>query len=91
VLVDCPPKQVRLATQGDEHLIEVPRATRLAARRFHLMGKARAELLAPAANRLVADRHAALEQQLSMSRRLSWNRKYHRTAWLMIVAANRWP
>jgi len=28
------------------------------------MGKARAELLAPAANRLVADRHAALEEQL---------------------------
>ncbi len=64
VLVDCTPQQVRFATQGDEHLIEVPRATRLAARRFHPMGKARAELLAPAANRLVADRHAALEQQL---------------------------
>lgn len=27
----------------------------------------------------------------SMSRRLSWNRKYHRTAWLMIEAGNRWP
>jgi hypothetical protein len=33
-------------------------------RRFYPMGKARAELLAPAANRLVADRHPALEQQL---------------------------
>ncbi|KVN33752.1 hypothetical protein WJ63_04255 [Burkholderia pyrrocinia] len=30
VLVDCAPRQVRFATQSDEHLIEVPRATRLA-------------------------------------------------------------
>ncbi len=64
VLVDCAPQQVRLATQGEEHLVEMPCATRLAARRFHPMGKTRAELLAPAANRLVADRHTALEQQL---------------------------
>ena len=64
VLVNCTPQQIRFATQGDEHLVEVPRATRLAARRFHPMGKARAELLAPAAIRLVADRHSALEQQL---------------------------
>jgi hypothetical protein len=35
-----------------------------AVRRFHPMGNARAELLAPAANRLVADRHAAPEQPL---------------------------
>ncbi|ANB72153.1 hypothetical protein AYM40_07075 [Paraburkholderia phytofirmans OLGA172] len=39
VRVDCTPKQLRFATQGDEHLVEVPRATRLAARRFHPMGK----------------------------------------------------
>ncbi|KVV21053.1 hypothetical protein WK79_18630 [Burkholderia ubonensis] len=63
MLVDCTPQQVRLATQGDEHLVEVPRATWLAARRFHPMGKACAELVAPAANRLVANHHAALEQQ----------------------------
>lgn len=63
VLVDCTPQQIRFASQGDEHLVEVPRATRFAARHFHPMDKACTELLAPAANRLVADRHAALEQQ----------------------------
>jgi hypothetical protein len=64
VLVDRAPQQLRFATQCDEHFVEVPRATRLATRRFHPLGKARAELLAPAADRLVADHHSALEQQL---------------------------
>jgi hypothetical protein len=64
VLVNGAPQQVWFTTQGDEHLVEVPRATRLAACRFHTMGKARAKLLAPSANGLVADRYSALEQQL---------------------------
>jgi hypothetical protein len=44
---------VRFASQRDEHLVEVPRATRLASRRFHPVSKAFTELVAPASDRLV--------------------------------------
>ena len=55
---------VRLASQRDEHLVEVPRATRLASRRFHPASKALTELAAPAADRLVRHYHATLKEQL---------------------------
>ena len=50
VLIDCSPQQISLATQRDEHLVEVPRATRLTSRRVHAMREARAELVAPASD-----------------------------------------
>src|SRR5260370_13765809 len=40
MLVDRTPQQVWFAAQCDEHLVEVPRVTRLASRRFHPMRKA---------------------------------------------------
>lgn len=47
MLVDRTPQQVRFATQRDEHLVEVPRATRLASHRFHSMSEALTELVTP--------------------------------------------
>jgi hypothetical protein len=64
VLVDRSPQQVRLASKRNEHLVEVPRATRPAARGFHPMSEALAKLVAPASDRLVSQDHPALEEQL---------------------------
>src|SRR5882762_2660535 len=61
MLVDRTPQQVRFASQRDEHLVEVPRATRLASRRFHPVSKALTELVAPALDRLVRHYHATLK------------------------------
>jgi hypothetical protein len=63
VLIDGAPQHVRLAAQRQEHFVQVPRTAWLAASRLDLR-EARAKLVAPAADRLVADDHAALEQQL---------------------------
>src|SRR5882757_5822569 len=63
MLVDRTPQQVRFATQSDEHLVEVPRATRLASRRFDPVSEALTKLVAPASDRLVCHGHTALEQQ----------------------------
>jgi hypothetical protein len=60
--VDRTPQQVRFAAQGDEHLVEVPRATRLAARGLHPESKAIAELVAPASDRPVCNDHPTLEE-----------------------------
>jgi hypothetical protein len=57
------PQHVRFATQGDEHLVEVPCATRLASRCFHPASKALAKLVALASDRLVCHGHTALEEQ----------------------------
>ncbi|AKM33484.1 hypothetical protein AB870_25225 (plasmid) [Pandoraea faecigallinarum] len=62
--VDGAPQQVGFTAQAYKHLVEVPRATGLAACRFDPMSKARAKLVAPAADRLVADYHPTLKQQL---------------------------
>ncbi|KFL49735.1 hypothetical protein JM78_31010 [Burkholderia pyrrocinia] len=64
LLIDCTPLPVRFTTKGDEPLIEVPRAPRLASRRFHSMSKVRTKFPAPAAICLLADGYVALEQQL---------------------------
>src|SRR5690606_3674979 len=63
MLVDGTPQQVRLTAQRHEHLVQMPGRARLAARGFGAMRKARAELVAPASDRLVADDNTALEQQ----------------------------
>lgn len=63
MIVDRTPQQVRFATKRDEHLVEVPRATRLASHRFHPMSKALTNLVTPASDRLVCYDHAALEKQ----------------------------
>src|ERR1700710_500058 len=62
VLVDRTPQQVRFASQRDEHLVEVPRATGLAPRSFHPMSKALTELIAPAPDRLVCQDHPPPEE-----------------------------
>src|SRR6202790_2325944 len=64
MLVDRTPQQVRFATQRDEHLVEVPCATRLASRRFDPVSEALAKLIAPASDCLVCHGHTALEEQL---------------------------
>ena len=64
MLVDRTPQQVRFATQRDEHLVDVPRATRLASRRLYPVSKAFTKLVAPASDRLVRHGHIALEEQL---------------------------
>ena len=63
MLVDRTPQQVRFATQRDEHLVEVPCATRLASRRFDPVSEALAKLIAPASDCLVCHGHTALEEQ----------------------------
>jgi hypothetical protein len=63
MLVDRTPQQVWFTAQCDEHLVEVPRVTRLASRRFHPMGKALAKLVAPASDRLICHGHTTLEEQ----------------------------
>src|SRR5471032_334298 len=63
MLVHRTPQQVRFATQGDEHLIEVPGATRLASRCFHPVSKALAKLVAPTSDRLICHGYTALEEQ----------------------------
>src|SRR5260370_41273653 len=63
MLVHRTPQQLRFATQGDEHLIEVPSATRLASRCFHPVSKALAKLVAPASDRLICHGYTALEEQ----------------------------
>ena len=57
-------QSVRFATQGDEHLVEVPCATGLASRCFRPVSKALAELVTPASDRLVGHDHPTLEEQL---------------------------
>src|SRR4051794_31983429 len=63
MLVDRTPQQVRFATQRDEHLVEVPCATRLASRRFAPLSEALAKVIAPALDCLVCHGHTALEEQ----------------------------
>ena len=53
VLVDRGLQQVRLAVQCDAHLVKMPRATPLAARRFKPVGKVLAEFFALVSDRLV--------------------------------------
>jgi hypothetical protein len=64
MLVHRAPQQVRFATQGDEHFVEVPGATRLASRGFHPVSTALAELVALTSDRLICHGHTALEKQL---------------------------
>jgi hypothetical protein len=63
MLVDRTPQQVRFASQRDKHLVEVPRATRLASRRFYPVSKALTKLVAPSSDRLVCHDDATLEEQ----------------------------
>lgn len=61
VLVDRPLQQIRLATQGDKHFVEMPCGAGLTASGLDAMGEALAEFVAPAPDRLIADNDAALE------------------------------
>src|SRR5471032_3306895 len=63
MLVHRTPQQVRFASQRDEHLVEMPRTTRLATHRFHTVSKVLTEFVAPASGCLVCHDHAALEEQ----------------------------
>lgn len=64
MLIDRTLENKGLAAQRHEHLVQMPYATRLAPGGLDAMGEPRTELVAPAADRLMADDHAALEQQL---------------------------
>ena len=64
VLVHCPPEQIRLTAQRNDDFVKMPRAARFAASSFDAMCEARAEFIAPAADRLVTDDDTALEQKL---------------------------
>src|SRR4030095_14300585 len=64
MLIDGAPQQVGFAAQRHEHLVQMPGRSRLAACALGAMRETRAELVAPAPDRLVADNHAALEQKL---------------------------
>ncbi len=64
MFVDRAPPQVRLAAQRHAHLVQVPSAARLAPGSLDATGEARAEFVAPATDRLVADYDASFEQQL---------------------------
>ncbi|MEX3901253.1 hypothetical protein [Paraburkholderia youngii] len=59
----CPPEQIRLTAQRNEDFVKMPCAARFAASSFDAMCEARAEFVAPAADRLVTDNDTALEQQ----------------------------
>jgi hypothetical protein len=63
MLVDRTPQQVGFAAQRNEHLVKVPRAARIASRRFYAVSKALAKFVAPASDRLVCHGHTALEEQ----------------------------
>jgi hypothetical protein len=63
MLLDRTPQQIRLAAQFHEHLVKVPGAARLPPHRLRAPGESRAELVAPAADRLVRDHDATLKQQ----------------------------
>ena len=63
MLIDGAPQQVGFSAQRHEHLVQMPGRSRLAACTLGAMRKARAELVAPAPDRLVADDHTALEQK----------------------------
>lgn len=52
------------AAQCDVHLVKMPSTTRLAARRFHPVSEAAAELIAPAMDQLIRHDYAALKKQL---------------------------
>jgi hypothetical protein len=64
MLVYRTPQQVRFASQRDEHLVKVPRASRLAPRHFGALGESSAKLVAPATDRFVRDHDTTLAQQL---------------------------
>jgi hypothetical protein len=53
VLIDCTPKQIRLAAQRRKHFVEVPGRTRLSTRSPDTMREARAEFIAPTPDRLI--------------------------------------
>ncbi|SAK77911.1 hypothetical protein AWB75_04592 [Caballeronia catudaia] len=63
MLVHRTPQQVRFATQGDEHFVEVPGATWLASRGFHPVSEALAKLVTPTSDRLCHE-HTTLEKRL---------------------------
>jgi hypothetical protein len=63
MLIHCAPEQVRFATKRNEHLVEVPYATRLASRRFHRAYKTLTKLVAPAPGGLVYYDDPAPEEQ----------------------------
>lgn len=64
MLIDGAPQKMGFAAKRHEHSFQVPGRLRLAARAFGANRKARAEFVAPAPDRLVADDHPALEQKL---------------------------
>lgn len=63
MLVHCTPEQVRFAAKRDEHLVEVPRVSRLGPGGFRPASKTLTELVAPAPDCLVAHDDPALEKQ----------------------------
>jgi len=73
MFVDRTPEKVRRAAQHHEHLVQVPRAAGLAPDSLDATGEARAEFVAPATDRFVADDDASLEKQF-LDVRLKLNR-----------------
>ncbi|MGF6292622.1 hypothetical protein QFZ98_004483 [Paraburkholderia youngii] len=97
VLVDCPPEQIRLTAQRNEDFVKMPCAPRLAASSLDAMCEARAEFVAPAADRLVTDNDTALEQQFfnitqaKLEPEIPPNRETNDCRREPIAAGNRWP
>ena len=61
VLIHCTPEIMQNASDPNEHLIPVPRVPRPRSAAAQPFGKPGAELLAPVADALVGDHHAALD------------------------------
>jgi hypothetical protein len=68
IFVDLHVTTGKFATASDEHLVDVPRATRLASHRFRPMSKALTDFVTPASDRLICHDHAALEKAVPRCR-----------------------
>jgi len=75
MLIDGTPQQMGFPAQRHEHFVQMPGRSRLAAGTLGAMRKARAELVAPAPDRFVADEHSAAAIASSTSRKLTPKRK----------------
>jgi hypothetical protein len=64
VLIDGSPQQIRLVAQRYKDLVQMPCGAGLATRSLDAMREARVKFIAPTPNRLIADDHPTLEQQL---------------------------
>jgi hypothetical protein len=87
--IDRTPQRVRFATQRDEYLVEVPRATRLASRRFYAVSKDLTKLVAPSSEGFVRHDHTAPKEQFLDVAQAQLKAEVQRTAQLMTSPGKR--